>query len=104
MSASRSRRQVPDARAIGVVIGTEVLTVCLSDGRQISVPYYCFPRLEAATAEQRAHFEMLAGGRMLHWPEIEEDIEVRHIVEGRMPVKEEPVRAAAVPESRTKYG
>jgi len=76
----------------------------LSDGRQISVPYYCFPRLEAATPGQRAHFEMLAGGRMLHWPEIDEDIEVQHIVEGRMPVKKEPVRASAVAESPTKYG
>jgi hypothetical protein len=41
---------------------------------------------------------------MLHWAEIDEDIEVRHIVEGRMPVKEEPTRIFAVAESPTKYG
>ena len=104
MSISRSRHQNPDVRATGIVIGNEVFIICLSDGRQISVPYHCFPRLDAATPLQRAHFEVCAGGRMLHWPEIDEDIEVRHIVTGRMPVKTEPAHASAVAESRAKYG
>ena len=88
---------------MGLVIGYESFTVCLSDGRQIFVPYHCFPRLEGAAPEEREHFEVCAGGRMLHWPDIDEDIEVKHIIEGRMPVKE-PARATAVAESRTKYG
>ena len=104
MNTLHSGRKLLDARAIGVVIGNEALTVCLSDGRQISVPYHCFPRLDAATPLQRAHFEVCAAGRMLHWPEIDEDIEVQHIVAGRMPVKREPAHAAAVAESRVKYG
>ena len=104
MSISRAEKRIPDARATGIVIGNEVFTVCLSDGRQISVPYQCFPRLEAATPRQRAHFEVYAGGRMLHWPEIDEDIEVRHIVTGRLPVKKEPAHTSAVAESRAKYG
>ena len=103
-SISRSKQSLPDAQAVGIVIGTEVFTVCLSDGRQISVPYYCFPRLDAATPQQRGHFEVLAGGRMLHWPEIDEDIEVAHVVAGRMPVKKERSRTIGVAESRTKYG
>jgi hypothetical protein len=41
---------------------------------------------------------------MLHWPEIDEDIEVQHIIEGRLPVKEEPAHALAVAESRVRYG
>ena len=104
MSISHSKRKMPEARAIGLIIGVEVFTVCLSDGRQISLPYHCFPRLDAATPQQRAHFEVYAGGKLLHWPEIDEDIEVQHIVEGRMPVKE-PARASVVAESRaTEYG
>ncbi len=103
MNILRSGRQSPDVRATGVVIGNEVFTICLSDGRQISVPYRCFPRLDSATAQQRAHFEVYAGGRMLHWPEIDEDIEIQHIVEGRIPVKN-LVRASAVAESPAKYG
>ena len=107
MTTSHSGRKLLDARAIGVVIGNETFTVCLSDGRQISVPYHCFPRLDAASPQQRAHFEVYAGGRMLHWPEIDEDIEVQHVIAGRLPVKREPahtVQAAAVAESRVKYG
>ena len=104
MSTSHRGRRISDARAIGVVIGPELFTICLLDGRQISVPYYCFPRLDAATPLQRAHFEVYAGGRMLHWPEIDEDIEVRHIVAGRMPVMSEPTHTSAVAESRVKYG
>jgi hypothetical protein len=93
-----------DQKAVGIVIGGDGFSVRVSDGREISVPYRCFPRLDAATHEQRLHFEVCAGGRMLHWAEIDEDIEVRHIIEGRMPVKEEPTRTFAVAEPRTKYG
>ena len=103
MSTSHSNRKTPDARAIGLIIGKEVFTVYLSDGRQISIPYPCLPRLDAATPEQRLHFEVSMGGRLLHWPEIDEDIEVRHIVEGRMPMKK-PVQVSVVAESRAKYG
>jgi len=104
MSISHKGRKIPDARAIGIVIGNEIFTLCLSDGRQISVPYHGFPRLDAATPQQRAHFEVCAEGRMLHWPEIDEDIEVRHIVEGRIPVKKERAHISAVAESRIAYG
>jgi hypothetical protein len=104
MSISHRGRKIPDTRAVGIVIGNEVFTICLSDGRRISVPYHSFPRLDAATPRQRAHFEVYAGGRMLHWPEIDEDIEVRHIVAGRMPVKKEPAHTSAVAEARATYG
>jgi len=89
------------AVAAGVVIGEREFVVCLRDGRRLAVPYRCFPRLARASSRQRAHFEVYAGGRMLHWPEIDEDIEVVHILEGRMPVKEKHL---AVAESRTPYG
>jgi hypothetical protein len=92
-----------DARAMGLIMGAEAFTVCLQDGRSISVPYHCFPRLDQATPDERSHFEVHAAGRLLHWPEIDEDIEVQHIVDGRMPVKE-PGRMTAVAETRAKYG
>ena len=102
MLTSRKKPNPPEVRAVGLIIGGEGFSVCLSDGRQVSVPYHCFPRLEAAEPSQREHFEVCASGRMLHWPEIDEDIEVQHIVEGRMPIKE-PARAMAVAEPRGKY-
>ena len=87
MSTSDTRENTRTACATGLIIGTDDFTVCLADGRRISVPYGCYPRLERATMRERDHFEVHADGRMLHWPDIDEDIEVLHIVEGRMPVK-----------------
>ena len=75
------------ARAIGLVVGDIDFTVCLTDGRKIIVPYSCYPRLENADIKQRVHFEICADGRLLHWPDIDEDVEVQHIIDGRIPVK-----------------
>jgi hypothetical protein len=41
---------------------------------------------------------------MLHGAEIGEDIEVEHIVAGRLPVKKEVGCTFAVAETRTRYG
>jgi hypothetical protein len=100
---SNSTRKSQEARATGLVVGREVFTLYLSEGRTIDVPFACFPRLAVATSKQRAHFEVCAGGRMLHWPEIDEDIEVQHMLKGMTPVKTEPLQASAVAELRTNY-
>lgn len=52
---------------------------------------------------ERDHFEVHADGRMLHWPDIDEDIEVQHIVQGRMPLKQDQA-FLAVAEGRASYG
>jgi len=83
-----------------LVLGEEAFTVCLRDGRRITVPYHCYPNLDRASMPQRSHFEVYAEGKMLGWPDIDEDIEVQHIVDGRMPVK----AALAVAEEREPYG
>lgn len=83
-------------------MGDVDFTVYLQDGRRITVPYHCYPRLERADRIQRSHFEVYAGGRMLHWPDIDEDIEVQHIVEGRMPIRQGSA-AMAVAEKRADY-
>lgn len=96
-------RRKGSARVTGIVIGLKLFTLYLSDGRQIAVPFYCYPQLSAANFRQRANFEVCAGGRMLHWPEIDEDIEVQHIVKGMTPVKTKPACASAVAETRAEY-
>jgi len=103
MSTSGAENKERGGRAVGLVIGASDFTVCLADGRKVVVPYDCYPRLDRADMQQRAHFEVHADGRMLHWPEIDEDIEVQHIVDGRMPVrKDHPLMAVA--EERDAYG
>jgi hypothetical protein len=48
----------------------------LEDGREIGVPLAWFPRLAAATPEQRAHWQLIGRGIGLHWPELDEDLSV----------------------------
>ncbi len=76
------------SNAIGLVLGATDFTVHLDDGRRISVPYACYPRLQNADRKKLSHFEIYADGRMLHWPELDEDIEVQHIIDGKMPVRQ----------------
>lgn len=87
MSSLVSDKSTKPARARGLLVGDKELAVFLSDGRRIIVPIAAFPRLARATAKQRQHFEVYGDGKMLHWPDIDEDIEVQHVVEGRHPKK-----------------
>jgi hypothetical protein len=50
----------------------------MADGREVSVPLAWFPRLCAATPEQRANWRLIGHGQGIHWPDIDEDI----LVEG----------------------
>ena len=54
----------------------DLLYVQLEDGREIGVPLAWFPRLSAATAEQRANWQLLGRGVGLHWPDVDEDLSV----------------------------
>jgi hypothetical protein len=54
----------------------DLLYVSLEDGREIGVPLAWFPRLAAATPEQRAHWQLIGRGIGLHWPELDEDLSV----------------------------
>lgn len=56
------------------------LVVELIDGRTISAPLWWYPRLLQATPEQRAQFEIGRFG--IHWPEIDEDIELAGLLVG----------------------
>lgn len=59
----------------------EMLHVELSDGREISVPLEWFPRLRDAAPEQRENWELIGPGIGLHWPDVDEDISVRFLLE-----------------------
>jgi hypothetical protein len=57
------------ALARSVAFTDVAMQVRLMDGRELSVPLLWFPRLAAATPEQRAKVE-IGGGIGLHWLEI----------------------------------
>jgi hypothetical protein len=54
----------------------------LVDGRKLGVPLANFPRLLAATPEQRQHFEFSGNGTGIHWDELDEDISVQGLLTG----------------------
>jgi hypothetical protein len=56
--------------------------VRLKDGREISVPLWWYPRLLQATPEQRNNCEILPFGDALHWPDIDEDLDVHGLLIG----------------------
>jgi len=64
-------------------IDDELLTVELSDGRTISVPISWFPRLSHGTLAERKNWRLIAAGRGIHWPELDEDISVENLLAGK---------------------
>ena len=70
------------ALASSVEFTEEMMKVFLKDGRVLGVPLIWFPILYQANPEQRSHYEIGAGGRGLHWPDLDEDLSVAGLMAG----------------------
>jgi hypothetical protein len=82
--------EVEDARPLAADCDDRHLTVTLADGRVLQTPLWWYPRLLAATAEQRSQVELSPLG--MHWPEIDEDISVASMLRGsKAPGAKQPV-------------
>jgi Protein of unknown function (DUF2442) len=66
--------------AIDVSFTEDALHVVLADGREISAPLQWFPRLLRATSEERTQWELIGDGIGIHWPLVDEDIEVESLL------------------------
>lgn len=76
-----------DERIEAVYFTRDALVVDLMDGRSISVPLSWYPRLFKATPKQRASWEICGGGYGIHWPDIDEDLNIEGLLRGaRAPV------------------
>lgn len=73
----------PGVLAMLVRMTDDTLSVELSDGRTIAVPLAWYPRLVHATPKERQSWRLIAGGRGIHWPDIDEDISVANLLAGR---------------------
>ena len=67
--------------AVDVSCSDDSLIVVLDDGRTVSVPLVWFPRLLAATPQQRKDWESIGGGIGMHWEAIDEDISVASLLQ-----------------------
>jgi len=74
--------KVADERVADVRCDADSLIVDLMDGRTIAVPLAWYPRLLAASSEQRSHWETAGGGYGIHWPEIDEDLSTEGLLRG----------------------
>jgi hypothetical protein len=73
------------ARAKRVSFAGRVIRLTLEDGRQIIFSADRFPRLKTATARQLRSVRLEVQGEALRWEELDEDILVQDVVEGRFP-------------------
>jgi hypothetical protein len=71
------------ARAVSAFAENGIVCIRLSDGREIRFPASKNRRLRDATAEQLGRIEIICNGTGLHWPDLDEDLSVLGVLEGR---------------------
>ena len=72
------------SRAVGAFAENGYVCVRLEDGREIRFPASKNRRLRNATPGQLANIEIICNGTGLHWPDLDEDLSVIGIIEGRL--------------------
>ena len=81
MNSSVSEIRPPQAKSVTVTDDSVALD--LVDGRTIRVPVLWYPRLAHASPAERANWQLVARGQGVHWPDLDEDISVESLLEGR---------------------
>jgi hypothetical protein len=71
-----------EPRVVAAQVTDDLITAHLADGRTISVPLVWSWRLADATPAQRENFQITGNGEGIHWPDVDEDISVRGMLEG----------------------
>ena len=80
-TGAHARAGSGDLRARAVEFTPTKLVVTLADSRRIATPLAWYPRLQRATASERAFFEIMPMG--IHWPGIDEDLSIAGMLKGR---------------------
>ncbi|MCX6238699.1 MAG: DUF2442 domain-containing protein [Bacteroidia bacterium] len=60
-----------------------MICLTMSDQKEIRFPVEVNKKLKNADELQRKNIEIICGGTGLHWPDIDEDLSVIGIMEGR---------------------
>jgi hypothetical protein len=80
---SFSAEAVEPIRAVHVEVSADALTVELVDGRKIAVPLSWYPRLAAASTDERNDWRLIPGGIGIHWNALDEDVSIVAMLEGK---------------------
>ncbi len=81
-TAAQPNSRGAEPRVAAVEVTDQLIVAHLVDGRTISVPLSWSWRLSDATPDQRAHYDIIVHGTGIRWPDIDEDISVRGMLEG----------------------
>ena len=81
-TAAQPNNRGAEPRAAAVEATNQLIIGHLVDGRTICVPLSWSWRLSDATPEQRARYEIFGNGTGVRWPDVDEDISVRGMLEG----------------------
>lgn len=80
MSTATHPTNNPRVRKVEVT--DDLIIAHLVDGRTISVPLAWSWRLSEAAPEDRVRFEIVGDGSGIRWPDVDEDISVRGMLDG----------------------
>lgn len=69
--------------AVNVSVSQDTLNVDLRDGRSLSVPLAWHPRLAYGSMAERDNWRLIGGGEGVHWQDLDEDISVLGLIEGK---------------------
>ena len=59
------------------------ICILLSDKKEIRFPVELNNKLKSATVDQLKNIELICDGTGLHWPDLDEDLSITGIIEGR---------------------
>lgn len=82
---ARAQHFIPGPAAVKIDHdpGLNLLIIHLGDGHRLPIPMEDLPELANATHEQLSHYEILGPGTGIHFPDIDADLYVPHLLEGR---------------------
>jgi hypothetical protein len=72
----------PGERVKDVRCSDATIAVDLADGRTIIAPIAWYPRLAAATPDQRSNWKVSGAGYGIHWPDVDEDLSTEGLLRG----------------------
>lgn len=78
-------------KATSVVVDKGWVCIRLSDAREVRFPAIKNRRLSKASPSKLKKVELICNGTGLHWPDLDEDLSIQGILEGRFGQIEEPV-------------
>jgi hypothetical protein len=75
-----------ELKAVRVWVEDHTICLRLADEREIRFPASKNRRLGKASLDQLSRVELICDGTGLHWPDLDEDLSVQGILEGRLGV------------------